>query len=117
MVRKSSLLLGLALGLVWWFGLSRSPSATILWFDAVAAVLAFGIGALIDDSVDRPSYALAPALMGLGLGAVGLFGLARGQPAWAAWINFFFAVAFIGVAIAGAAASRRQLWTTSFRHT
>jgi hypothetical protein len=35
-----------------------------------------------------------------------LIGLARHQPAWAAWINFFFGIAYLGVAIAAASASR-----------
>src|SRR5688572_12257904 len=52
MVRKGSFLIGAGLALMWWIGLSLDASAKILWFDAVAAVVAFGIGGLVDDSVE-----------------------------------------------------------------
>jgi hypothetical protein len=114
MVRKSCMVLGLCLGLVWWFGLSRSPATTILWFNAIAAVMAFGISGLIPDGPERPSYAWAPAILGLALGAVWLGGMAAHQAGWAVWANFVFAVAFLGVAIAATAAQRGVL--ASARH-
>jgi hypothetical protein len=109
MVRKSSLLLGLGLAILWWFGLHRDASATVLWFDAVAAVLSFGVAGIIGDGEESPAVSAVPALMGLGLGAVWLAGMARGQPAWANWMNFLFAVAYLGVAIASTVGARRRV--------
>src|SRR4029077_9876214 len=106
MVRKSSLLIGFGLGFMWWFGLSQDRSATILWFDAVGAVLAFGIAGLVDESGHNPSRAVGPAVLGLGLGVVWIVGMARHQPAWVNWMNFLFAVACLGVAIVAAGAQR-----------
>ena len=97
MVRKSCFILGIGLAILWWVGLSQNHAATILWFDAVAAVLAFGIAALLPDPEETPSRALGPALLGLGLAAVWIAGMAAGQPVWASWFNFVFALAFLGV--------------------
>jgi hypothetical protein len=101
MVRKSSLAIGLALAVLWWLGLSQDRSATILWFDAVAAVIAFGIaGIVVDDTSEHPARAAGPALLGLGLGLLWVIGMTRHQPAWANWANFLLAVACLAVAIA-----------------
>jgi hypothetical protein len=99
MVRKSCFILGIALGIFWWIGLSENQGATLLWFDAVAAVAAFGTAALLSDPERSPSRAFGPALLGLGLAIVWVVGMATGQPGWATWLNFAFAVAFLGVAI------------------
>ncbi len=99
MVRKSCFILGMALGIFWWIGLSENQGATLLWFDAVAAVAAFGTAALLSDPERTPSRAFGPALLGLGLSIVWAVGMATGQPGWATWLNFAFAVAFLGVAI------------------
>jgi hypothetical protein len=102
MVRKSSFILGIALGIFWWIGLSENPSATVLWFDAVAAVLAFGTAALVSEPERNPSRLAGPVILGLGLAILWIVGMSTGQPAWANWLNFAFAVAFLGVAVAAA---------------
>jgi hypothetical protein len=107
MVRKSCFILGIALGIFWWIGLSENQAATALWFDAVAAVLAFGTAALLSDPERNPSRAFGPALIGIGLAVVWIASLAGGQPVWASWLNFAFAVAFLGVAVV--AVTGRQL--------
>ena len=99
MVRTSCFILGIALGIFWWVGLSTNPAATLLWVDAIAAVAAFGVAALLADPERNPSRAFGPALLGLGLGVSWVVGIAGGQPGWASWLNFFFAVAFLGVAV------------------
>jgi len=99
MVRTSCFILGIALAIFWWVGLSTNPAATLLWADAIAAVAAFGVAALLSDPERNPSRAFGPALLGLGLGVTWVVGIAGGQPGWASWLNFFFAVAFLGVAV------------------
>jgi len=99
MVRKSCFILGLALALSWWIGLSRDHSATVLWFNAVAAILSFGIGILVDDHDRRPSHAGGPVVLGLGMGALYIAGTAAHQPMWANLLNLLFAIAFLGVAV------------------
>lgn len=99
MVRKSCFVLGIALGIFWWIGLSMNQAASALWFDAIAAVLAFGTAALLSEPERNPSRAFGPALIGIGLAIVWIASLAGGQPAWASWLNFTFAVAFLGVAV------------------
>ncbi|HVT07151.1 MAG TPA: hypothetical protein VHO67_06825 [Polyangia bacterium] len=106
MVRKSCLILGIGLAILWWVGLSRNQSATLLWFDAVAAVLAFGMAALLEGPEDSPSRPLGPAVVGLGLAAVWIGGMAAHQPVWASWLNFAFAAAFLGVATSAALSTR-----------
>ena len=108
MVRRSSFIIGLGLALFWWIGLSLNHNATLLWFDAVGAVLAFGIGGLVDDTVEHnPSYALGPAVLGLGLAVVWIVGMASSQPRWVPWFNFLFAAASLAVAVMAAATGRR----------
>ncbi|HSS38183.1 MAG TPA: hypothetical protein VLT58_05390 [Polyangia bacterium] len=81
MVRKSCFVLGIGLAILWWVGLSENQSATVLWFDAVAAVLSFG--------------------------------MAAHQPIWASWLNFVFALGFMGVATSAALGTR---WAHSAGH-
>jgi hypothetical protein len=107
MVRKSCFILGLALALSWWIGLSRDHGATVLWFNAVAAVLSFGIGALVDESSRRPSHAAGPVVLGLGMGALYLAGTAAHQPLWANVLNLMFAIAFLAVAVVSAGVHHR----------
>jgi|SRR6516164_8524786 len=109
MLRKSLLLLGLGMAILWWIGLSRDHSATILWFSAVGAVLSFGCAGLIDEPDEQPSAVFVPGLIGLGLGAVFAAGMAGGQPAWANWLNFVFALGYLGVAIAATVGLRRRV--------
>ena len=100
MLRRSSLVIGLGLALLWGIGLRLSPHASMLWFDAIAAVIAISIGVLVDDSGEEdPGSALAPALLGLGLAALWIVGVASRQPAWVAWVQLPFAVACLGVAV------------------
>jgi hypothetical protein len=102
MVRKSSFILGIALGVFWWIGLSENQGATVLWFDAVGAVLAFGTAALVSEPEHNPSRLGGPVILGLGLGILWIVGMASHQPPWANWLNFVFAVAFLGLAVAAA---------------
>ena len=107
MVRRGSFIIGLGLALFWWIGLSLNHSATLLWFDAIGAVVAFAIGGLVDDTFEtKPSNALGPGLLGLGLAAVWIAALASNQPAWVAWLNFLFAAASIAVAVLALGARR-----------
>jgi len=100
MVRKSSYVIGLGLALLWAVGLGLRPHATLLWFDAVAALIAFAIGGLVDETGEHnPANAFGPAMLGLGLAALWIVGIASSQPSWAAWLNFPFAVACLAVAV------------------
>jgi hypothetical protein len=110
MVRKSSFVIGLGLALLWGVGLKLSPHASMLWFDAVAAVIAFSIALLVDDTVEHdPGNALAPALLGLGLAAVWIVGVASREPAWLAWVHLPLAIACLGVAIMTAGARHVEI--------
>jgi hypothetical protein len=102
MVRNSCFILGIALGIFWWVGLSRNAGATVLWFDAVAAVLAFGTAALVSEPEHNPSRLGGPVVIGLGLAVLWIVGMSVGQPPWANWLNFVFAMSFLGVAVAAA---------------
>lgn len=113
MVRRSSLIIGLGLALLSGIGLSLDHRATMLWFDAVAAVVAFAIAGLAADSAEHnPGNAVGPAMLGLGLAALWIVGIASRQPAWAAWANLPFAVACLAIAVV--AASGREV--TVSRH-
>ena len=113
MVRKSCFILGIGLAILWWVGLSENHSATVLWFDAVAAVLSFGMAALIEEPEHSPSRAAGPAVLGVGLAAVWIGGMAAHQPIWASWLNFVFALGFMGVATSAALGTR---WAHSAGH-
>ncbi|HVV50804.1 MAG TPA: hypothetical protein VHO06_14155 [Polyangia bacterium] len=102
MVRKSCFILGIALGIFWWVGLSENQGATVLWFDAVAAVLAFGTAALVSDPEHNPGRLGGPIILGLGLAVLWIVGMSTGQPVWANWLNFVFGVAFLALAVAAA---------------
>jgi hypothetical protein len=99
MVRKSSWVIGLGLALFWLIGLGLSRQTTMLWFDAVAAVIAFAIGGLVDESEYNPANAGGPAVLGLGLAALWIVSIATRQPIWFTWLNFVFAAACLVVAV------------------
>jgi hypothetical protein len=105
MIRVGAIVLGVGLALLWALGLWADRSATILWFDAVLALLSFGVAALEREDELGVSRGGAPALIALGLAAVGILGTAAGQARWAAIANFVFACAYAALAVAGA--SRR----------
>lgn len=113
MVRKSTFILGIGLGILWWVGLSEDHRATVLWFDAVAAVLSFGMAALLEEPEHRASRAIGPAVLGLGLAAVWIGAMGAQQPSWASWLNFVFAIAYIGVATSAVLGTR---WAHSPRY-
>ncbi len=76
MVRKSCFILGIALGIFWWIGLSENQAATVLWFDAVAAVLAFGTAALrLRARAESRAALVGPVLLGLGLADLWIVGM------------------------------------------
>lgn len=100
MVRRASFIIGLGLALFWWIGLSLDHNATLLWFNAVGAVVAFAIGGLVDDTVEHnPANAFGPGVLGLGLAALWIASLASRQPFWLTWLNFLFAAACLAVAV------------------
>jgi hypothetical protein len=109
MIRRGSIVLGVALLFLWAIGLRADDRAVILWFDLVAAVLAFGVAALENEDELGATRGLGPAVVGLGLAAVWIGSLATGQPRWAAWANFILACAFLGLAIAGASRGRHAV--------
>ena len=110
MVRRTSFIIGLGLALFWWIGLSMKPSVTMLWFDAVGAVIAFAVGGLIDDTVEHnPANAFGPAILGLGLAAVWIAGIATRQPVWFTWVNFLFAAASLATAVLALSARQVQV--------
>jgi hypothetical protein len=116
MVRRSSFIIGLGSALLWWIGLSMKPSVTMLWFNAVAAVIAFAIGGLVDDTAEHnPANAFGPAMLGLGLAAVWIVGIATRQPAWFTWLNFLFAAASLATAVL--ALSARHVHVHVHRHS
>ena len=100
MVRRGSFIIGLGLALFWWIGLSLDHNATLLWFNAVGAVVAFAIGGLVDDSVvHNPANAFGPGMLGLGLAALWIVCIGSRQPIWLTWLNFLFAAASLAVAV------------------
>jgi hypothetical protein len=110
MVRRSSFIIGLGLAVFWWIGLSMKPSVTMLWFDAVGAVVAFAIGGLVDDTAEHNSAnAFGPAMLGLGLAAVWIAGIATRQPVWFTWVNFLFAAASLATAVLALSAHQVQV--------
>lgn len=96
MLRKGLLILGGALALLSVLGLLADRQATILWFDAMAAMLAIG-GAFIveDEHALGLSRGAGPTVIGLGLIAVFIAGRAGHQAAWAIWLTFVLGLAAI----------------------
>jgi len=101
MLRKGLLILGGALALLSVVGLAANRSATLLWFVVMAALLSIGSAFIIEDEhalgISRGS---APAMIGLGLMAVFVAGLASHQPAWSVWLTFVLGMAQLALAAA-----------------
>lgn len=108
MVRKGTLVLGLALAALWGFGLLANRQAFILWFDLVAAIAAVGISILDSGDELGASRGAGPAALGVGLGVIWLVGLGSQQPRWAVWANFVAACASLSLGIAAASQGRKE---------
>ena len=117
MVRRSSFIIGLGLALFWWIGFSLDHRVTLLWFDAIGAVMAFAIGGLVDDTVDEnPANAFGPGVLGLGLTALWIAGVASRQPLWFTWLNFLFAALSLGLAVMAYGGRHIELRHRALRH-
>jgi hypothetical protein len=82
MLRKGLLILGGALALLSVVGLAVDRSATLLWFVVMAAMLSIGSAFIVEDEHALGiSRGAAPGMIGLGLMAVFVAGLASHQPA------------------------------------
>jgi hypothetical protein len=106
MIRIGTVALGGALALLWAVGLAVDRQAVVLWFDAVAALLSFGVAAIEHEEELGMSRAAGPAIIGLGLAAIWILALAWKQPAWVAWANFVAAGCYLALAAAGAMRAR-----------
>jgi hypothetical protein len=115
MIRRGSVVLGVALAALAGFGLWADRSAVMLWFDLVAAILAFGVAALEREDELGPSRGWGPAAIGLGLAALWIAGLTTNQPRWAVWANFLAACAFLALAAMSAAQGRRAVTAVAQR--
>jgi hypothetical protein len=116
-VRKSTLIGGIALAIFWGLGLAFDGprAAGIIWFDALAAIVSLGTAALVDDSNEGVGRAFGPGVLALGLTALFVISAATHQPAWATWLNLLFALAYIG--ITAAALSPKLLAALPHRHS
>jgi hypothetical protein len=112
MLRKGLLMLGGALAVLTLVGLAVDRSATMLWFDAIAAILSIGSAFIVEDEhalgISRGS---SPAVIGLGLMAVFLVGRAWHQPGWAVWPTFVLGVAALALSMAVVAERHHELRT------
>jgi hypothetical protein len=106
MVKTGAAVLGGVLALLWALGLAIDRHATILWFDAVLALVSFAVVLLEHEEEMGTTRAAAPGLIGVGLVAVGIGGLALGQPRWASWANLLMACAYLALAVASAGRAR-----------
>ena len=111
-LRKGLLILGGALALLSILGLVADRQATILWFDAMAAILAIG-GAFIveDEHALGISRGAAPAVIGLGLIAVFIVGRASHQVSWAVWLTFLLGLASLVLGSALTLRSHHEMQT------
>ena len=117
MVRKSTLVGGIALAIFWALGLAFDGprAAGIIWFDAVAAIVSLGTAALVDDSNEGLGRAFGPAVLALGLTVLFIVSAGTHEPAWATWLNLLFALAYIG--ITAAALSPELMAALPHRHS
>lgn len=106
MVRIGAIVLGIGLTALWALGLWADRSALILWFDAVLALLSFGVAGLEREDEMGATRGGGPALVALGLTAVVIGSMASGQPAWVSAANFVFACAYLVLAIVAASRGR-----------
>ncbi len=101
MLRKGLLILGGALALLSVVGLAADRSATLLWFVVMAAMLSFASAFIVEDEHALGiSRGAGPAMIGLGLMAVVVAGLAGHQPAWSVWLTFVLGIAALALSMA-----------------
>src|SRR5262249_163584 len=84
---------GRAVGLVvvWWGGVVKNWAWWLTGLDGIAAVLAIGYAALVTDESGPIAATSGPALIGLGLLALFIVGLATSSSGWLTWFTFGFA--------------------------
>jgi len=112
MLRKGLLVLGGASALLSVVGLLANPSATLLWFVVMAAMLSVASAFIVEDEHALGiSRGAGPAMIGLGLIAAFLFGLAGHQPAWAVWLTLLLGIGSLALAMAVVADRHHDLRT------
>lgn len=97
MSRGVAALLGTGLVMAWILGLIFDAPAWLVWCDVGLALVALG-GLASAGSPGLEGAATWPFVT-LGLGAVWLFALATGAPAWLTWLNFVFGCGFLIVTV------------------
>jgi hypothetical protein len=118
MLRASLVALALATLLLWLVGLVDGATVWLTWLDGVAALLTLLLVPVTRDYLGPLRVSVGPALIGIGLVAMFVAGLATRASAWLVWFNLAFGAgylmfagfAFIVRAFEPQMESRRPLW-------
>ncbi len=91
MVRAVSVALGVGLILLWIVGLAVGATEWMTWLDGIAGLLLFLNAAQVGEGSGWLRSSAGPGLVGAGLAAMWIVGLATHADAWLSWWTFAFA--------------------------
>ncbi len=104
MVRSASIVLGVAMTIVWLLGMNQHATGWLTWLDGAAALGAFAVaGAVRADS--GVTLSRGAVVLSTGLFAIWAAGLMRHTEGWLTWWTFAFGVGFL---LVGALASTEK---------
>lgn len=117
MLRASLTALGIAMLLLWIVGVVDHSTDWMTWLSGIAALLTFLLVPITRDDVGPAAVSIGPNLIGLGLIAIFIVGIATAASAWLTWFNFaagcaylmFGALAFLTRATEPSLESRRPI--------
>jgi len=114
-VRGVSVALGIGLAILWLVGLNYHAAAWLTWLDGVGALIAFGIGASLNERLSPSVVGGAPIALSLGLFVLWIVGLVMSVETWLVWWTFVFACAFLLLGLGAAMPVNTRRTTTTTR--
>jgi hypothetical protein len=95
MLRASLVSLAVCTLLLWLVGVVDGATTWMVWVDGVVAVLTLLLVPVTRDRVGAIGVAIGPTLLGLGLIAVFIVGLATDATAWITWFTLAWGIGYL----------------------
>lgn len=95
MLRASLVSLGIAMVLLWMVGVVDHSTDWMTWLDGIAGLLTFLLVPVTRPRLGPAAVSIGPNLIGLGLLAMFIVGIATAASAWLTWFTFAAACAYL----------------------
>lgn len=95
MLRASLVALGVSMLLIWMVGIVNHSTDWMTWLDGIAGVLTLWLVPVTRPRLGPAAVSIGPNLIGLGLLAMFIVGIATGASSWLTWFTFAAACSYL----------------------